>query len=170
MVRRSNAETARLLSERIKRQVERAAGKGMAAVKLFLLARIKETLNVPAPKVRKVTGPNAYIPGVYYWRATTAAVPFAPPRKITGNLQRSLTGLVRDAVGGLKGGKELVIGANARGMLSAAYPTGFQYPKYHEEKGWKPKSGRHQFIEPTVEKFRNELRKIVGRSVKGEVV
>lgn len=80
------AQVAKLLAARIKAQVERGASKGTQAAAVFLVARIKETLSVPAPR-KRVTS----FAGVVYYKATTKATPGAPPRKVSGRLRSSIT-------------------------------------------------------------------------------
>lgn len=62
-------------------QIRRAAGKGLRAAALFLAARVKELLSVPAPRARARGG----------YRATTPASPGTPPRKLSGRLRASVT-------------------------------------------------------------------------------
>ena len=135
-------------AERIAKSVERAAGKGLDAARLFLVARVKETLNVPAPRKRVVSHA-----GRMYYRAATPATPDAPPRKVSGAMQRSATSR-------MTGPRSAVV------VVSAKSPEGFSYPRYHEVKtAGQAGSGKHRYIAPTVEKYRRELKAIVGQEI-----
>jgi hypothetical protein len=54
-MRRRVKERARKIRERIDLQVRRGADRGVEAAGVFLAARVRETINVPAPK-RKLPG------------------------------------------------------------------------------------------------------------------
>lgn len=150
----SNADKARRLAERISQQVKRAAGKGLNAARIFLTARIKETLSVPAPRIR-VKSPG----GDISYRATTPAIPGAPPRKLSGRLRGSVTSE-------MQGESRAVIGVSAKGMPSVKSPMGFPYPAYHELKGLGAMSGQHPFLIPTVVRWRSAIRKIMGGGIR----
>lgn len=144
--RKSAEEKAAELAGKITAEVTRSAGKGLLAARLFLTARVKETLSVPAPRKK--------IPGGGY-RATTRATKGAPPRKLSGRLRTSVTGQTVSPT-------EEIIGASARGDP----PQNFNYPRYHEVvTGGMPGSGQHKYVEPTADKYRTELTRIVGGSV-----
>jgi hypothetical protein len=160
-------EAARLLGLKIEAEVKRAAGMGLAAAIRFLAARVKEALNVPHPArtlyKNKATGER------YYHAARfIKATPNAPPRKITGRLQGSITS---EMISPLEG----VVGSNARapatGMKGAWQSFGFDpemqqrlgisganYPAIHEH-------GSHKFLQPTFEKYEREVTTIVGQPV-----
>jgi hypothetical protein len=129
----TNAQIATELAKRAEEQAWKAAGKGLEAAGIFLTARVRETLNVPAPKHG-----SKYLPAVYG----------APPRKRTGHLLKSVAGKLVDK-------QTYVIVANARAK------KGFQYGKYHELNTG-GKSGRHPFIRPTFVKWRAEVMRIIG--------
>lgn len=57
------------------------AGRGLEAATIHLLNRTRETLSVPAPRKRNAMG---------RYRATVPATPGAPPRKLSGDLRRSM--------------------------------------------------------------------------------
>ncbi len=143
----TNAERARRLAEKIAEQVRRGAGKGLNAGRIFLAARIKEMLSIPAPRKRVKTGG-----GDIYYRATAPAIPGAPPRKLSGKLRQSVTSEMR-------GQDRAVVGVSARSVKN------FNYPLYHEVKGQGQLSGRHPFMLPTLAKYRAELKKILGRGI-----
>ncbi len=70
--------------DKLREQIERAAGRGVQAAAIFLVARVKEVLSVPAPRRRAKT------PRGIYHVATTKATPGAPPRKLSGKLRASI--------------------------------------------------------------------------------
>ena len=91
------------------------------------------------------------------YRATTPATPGAPPRKVTGAMQRSVALIEKSPT-------RVVI------SVSAKSEKGFGYPRHLEVKiPGSPTSGRHPYIQPTVEKYRAELTKIVGNTIRVEV-
>ncbi len=138
----TNEERAKRLAERIKQEAIRSAGKGAKAATIFLYSRVKETLNVRAPR-KLVHG----VRGDHYV-ATTPATPGAPMRRVSGDAQRSLfwNGV---------GPNTYVIG------ITAKSPSGFSYPKYHElQEEESPGSGQHQSIVPTVKRYQKELANI----------
>ncbi len=150
-------EQAAELAAKIKRDVEAAAGKGLNAAIRFLASRVKETLSVPAPR-RRVKARN----GDIYYVATTKATPGAPPRMLSGRMRGSITSQMISALEG-------AVGSNARaptGVVAKALENlgaiedaqGFNYPRYHEEHD-------HKFLEPTYEKHKADIAKIVGRPV-----
>lgn len=143
--------------ERIARQLERGAGKGVEAAVRFLAARIKETVSVPAPKraIRGVRLPGKRLGPIVGYRATTAAIKGAPPRVVTNKLRSGVTHKMLTPHVGL-------VGVHARSLPSKRYPGGFNYPRHHE-------LNDHPFILPTVRRYRRELRTIVGSAVKFEL-
>lgn len=68
-------------------QVERALGRGIEAASIFLVARIKEYVSVPAPRAN-VIDPYDNKRRVI---ATVKAVAGDPPRKLTGDYRRKFT-------------------------------------------------------------------------------
>lgn len=132
------------LAEKIKAQVLKSAGKGLNALRVFLTARIKEEMSVPAPRKK--------LPGGGY-RATTAAIPHAPIRKLSGRARSSLTSILISPT-------EVWIGTNVVGA------KGFKYPKYHETRNpSQPGSGMHQFIKPVLKRYKAEMGIILGGEV-----
>src|SRR6266566_467806 len=87
MTRSQISEWDKKIALRVKESVERAAGKGLKAAVLFLAARIKEEVGLPAPRDR-VPVPG----GTFKYVARTKALRKAPPRKVSGALQRSVAG------------------------------------------------------------------------------
>jgi len=150
----TNAERIARLKKKIDDQVARSVGKGLNAGRIFLTSRIKETLSVPAPRIRIQT-PS----GETYYKATTPATPGAPPRKLSGQLRTSVTSR-------MLGTFTAVIGANARARPTVRRPLGFNYPSYHELPGLGARSGEHPFIRPTVLKYLVELTVIVGKELR----
>ena len=140
-------QKAQELAAQIKQEVEEAAGAGMNAARLFLVARVKEAISVPAPRKKVVS--NA---GEIYYRATTPAIPGAPIRKLSGQARMKLTSRMVSKT-------EFEIGDNAKSK------TGVNYPRVHEVKNpGNIHSGQHPFVWPTVEKYHAELRKIIGEA------
>lgn len=132
----TNSDIAKALTQRIKEQVERAAGRGLKAAGIFLIARVREAISVPA------------VPG-------TKAVPNAPIRRVTGAVQR---GLFFDTLTLPNGDVALRVGDTARSA------KGFLYANYHEVKNG-GQSGMHPFVLPTALKYKRELAKILGKEV-----
>ena len=160
-----NREAARKLKERIKLQLKRGAGKGLEAAVRFLAARIKEAVSVPAPKqaIRGTPLAGKRLGPILGYRATTSALKGASPRVLSGKLRQGVTHKMLTPTVGL-------VGTHARSLPSKKHPLGFDYPRYHElgkDDLWG--GGKHQFIRPTVKKYRKELRLIVGTEVKMEL-
>lgn len=68
--------------ERLQKSLVRGLKKGC----IHMTNETKKLISVPAPRRRVVARD-----GSIYWRATTPATPGAPPRKLSGNLRRSVT-------------------------------------------------------------------------------
>lgn len=115
-------------------EVKRRAGQGLKAATIFLSSRIKEILSVPAPRV--LVKPKF---GAPYYRATTPATPGAPPRKLSGQLRRSIAWEMRqnDTVGR--------VGTN---MI---------YGRRLEVQG-------HRYLTLAVDMYQNEIKAIMGRA------
>lgn len=149
-----NAEQARKLKERIALQLKKGAGKGVEAAVRFLESRIKETVSVPAPK--KLGANKVY-------RALTKATKGAPPRVLSGRLRQGVTHRMLSPIRG-------AVGVHARGLPSKKHPSGFNYPKHHEvDETEKLGTGEHPYLKPTVEKYKRELKVLVGAEVKTEL-
>lgn len=146
MVSQRNREAALKLKARIAQQLKRGAGKGVEAAVRFLAARVKETLSVPAPKVKLPDGG---------YRATTKAVAGAPPRMLSGRMRQGVTHKMLSPILG-------AVGVHARAAPSKKHPAGFNYPKYHEEND-------HPYLKPTAEKYAKELKAIIGAEAKVEM-
>lgn len=131
---------------RIKSDLNRSVGKGIAAAAIFLANRIREFLSVPAP--RKITRGKD---GVRYYRATTKATPGAPPRKLSGALRRSVGWILLERMTaarvGVFGGKE---------MAHQKPGTVGKYARKHERTD-------HKFISVMIEMWRPQLEAIIGR-------
>lgn len=152
--KKSAAQKAKDLADKIAKQILRGAGKGINAGRIFLAARIKETLSVPAPR-KKIWDKH----GNFEWVATTAATPGAPPRKVSGKLRSSVWSIMLSET-------EAMVGANARSKPKTRWPQGFPYPIYHEVKDPShPKSGQHTFVIPTFSKWKAALEIIIGAEV-----
>lgn len=157
--RRSNAQVAALLAAKIAQQVQRGAGKGLQAAVTFLASRVREAVSVPAPRkaIRGLPLPGKRKGPILYYRATTRAIPGAPPRKLSGKLRQSVWSKMLTPT-------KAVIGANARGYPSRGHPRGANYPAILEL-SHNPRR-RHAFIAPTIRKYRREIAVIMGRELK----
>lgn len=159
---KSNQQKMADLAAKIAKQVETGAGRGLNAARVFLTARVKEEISVPAPRaaVRASPLPGQKKGGILYYRAVTPATVGAPPRKLSSRMRTSTGSEMVDAT-------TAVLGVKARANPSRKYPDGFNYPRHHEQKQpGHPSSGQHQFIKPTVAKYKGELKKIIGRNVR----
>ena len=115
-------------------EVKRRAGQGLKAATIFLPSRIKEILSVPAPRV--LVKPKF---GAPYYRATTPATPGAPPRKLSGQLRRSIAWEMRQA--------------DTVGRVG----TNMVYARRLEAQG-------HRFQTLAVEMYQNDIKTIKGRA------
>lgn len=118
---------------KIAAEVKRRASQGLKAATIFLSSRVKEILSVPAP--RRLVKPKH---GAPYYRATTPATPGAPPRKLSGQLRRSIAWEMRqsDTVGRVG--------------------TNMVYARRLEAQG-------HRFLTLAVEMYQNDIKAIMGR-------
>lgn len=123
----------------LKREARQKAARGAEAGCRFLAGIFREVLNVQAPR-RRVKGNGAY------FAATEPATPGAPPRKVSGDLQRSTQVQVIPAEPGQDGGAQIVCNA---------------YGRILEDKG-------HPWIEPTLDRFQQELEIVVGAAMQVE--
>ncbi len=139
----TNAERAKKLAERITAQVARGAGKGLDAARVFFAARVKETLSVPAPRkaIRGATSGKKKGPILGY-RATTRAMPGAPPRKLSGRLRTSIT-------------SRMVTPMKAVVSTNVKYARPLELSRRHP----------HKFFATTAAKYQRELKTIIGRNV-----
>lgn len=136
-------DLSRKMLQEIERKLQKAAKLARTKARVFLAAKIKEVLNEPAPKRKSRSG---------RWYATVPATPGAPPRKLTGRLQKSVTSY--------DSGDLAVIAVTARS------DNNFNYPKYHElQEATMPGSGQHPFLQPTVEQNRQEVNNLVQETV-----
>jgi hypothetical protein len=143
------SERARKVAERVRAALRRGVGKGMKGAVLFLAARLKEEVGLPAPR-RKVTAG-----GAPSWRATTRAEPRAPPRKVSGALQRSVQVVAERFRPG-----RAVLTVNARSA------GGFPYPLFLETGAADVSArnvvrllgkGRHPFVQPVLDRHMRQL-------------
>ena len=172
----TNQLAAQKLANRIAVQVNRSAGKGLDAARVFLNARVKEALSVPAPRraVRAgLTGPSQpgkvraarKKGGILYYVATTPAQVGAPPRKLSSRMRTAQTSRMITPM-------EAVLGNSAKGYVDTPFlgeevKQGFNYPAHHElGDSDVPGGGKHPFIWPTVKKWRRHVVKIAGGHVK----
>lgn len=168
MAKRNSAEQARKLKEKIAKQLKAGAGKGVEAGVRFLAARVKETLSVPAPKkaVRGAPLPGKKLGPILGYRVTAKATKDAPPRMVSGRMRQGVTHQMLSPIKGL-------VGVHARAVATKKHPAGFNYPKYletGEESGeGKLGEGPHPYLKPTADKYRRELKKIIGTEAKVEM-
>lgn len=150
------------LAAKIRDQVDRMAGRGLNAARIFMAGRIKETLSVPAPRraVRLPVQPGQRKGAISHYVAVTPATVGAPPRKLSSRLRTSVTSMMVTP-------KTAVVGTNARANPTRKYPRGFKYDKYHElEQAGMPGSGQHKFIAPTVAQYKRDAALICGRAIR----
>ena len=147
-----NARRAVNMVARIQLNVRRGASAGIEAAGMFLANRVRDALNIPAPKKRTPDGG---------WRATKPAIPGAPMRKLSGVARRSV---YSQLIGLSASGKSHSILGVAIGM-NARSAKGFNYPMFHERKST-PRSGEHPVLQPTADKYADELKTIVGGEVR----
>lgn len=121
-------------SAKIAAEVKRRASQGLKAATIFLSARVRELISVPAP--RKLMKPKG---GVPYYRATTPATPGAPPRKLSGQLRRSIAWEMR---------QNETIGRVGTNMV---------YGRALEAQG-------HRYLTLAVDMYQNEIKTIMGRA------
>lgn len=125
----------KIYSEVSKRKQEHF-GRGVDAAAQYLVDRIREELDVPAESVDYIS-----IPGL-------------PPRKRTGELQKSITYEKIDNL-------SFVI------LIPVQTAKGFFYGRYHNEPiPGMPMSGRFPFVEPTYKKHEKVITKILKRGKK----
>lgn len=145
--KRVTGQAIAALAAKIAEQVQRRAGAGVRAAAIFLAARIKEAVSVPAPRKRVVNklGDIRYV-------ATQRAIPGAPPRKLSGKLRQSVTYE-------LPGVTDKLVRARAVVGVKARSKNGFNYPKHLEKNS-------HAFLMPIVRKYRRDLVAIIGAKIK----
>jgi hypothetical protein len=136
-------QKAALLAAKITNEALKHAGKGLKTARIFLQARVKETLSVPAPR-KKI--PLAQGGG---YRATKPAIPYAPPRKLSGKLRSGVSGRTVSPVE-----EEIIVKAHSN--------KGFDYARYHEVVGLGQGSGKHRYLKPTLDKWKGEVAMIAG--------
>lgn len=146
------------LALRIAMQVQRATAKGVQAAAIFLAARLKECVSVPAPR-KRVTGRL----GNMSYVATTRAIKGHPPRKLSGKLRQSITYTIVNPTPMVVGGRK-VTGGTARVGLKARSAKGFNYPRHLE------KRTSHKFMIVTVQRYRRDLATIVGRPIRARII
>lgn len=131
-----------LSPEQVEREARRLVGRGLVPAGYFLLARVKEAVSVPAPRVRVISGPRSRTPGTPYYRATTPATPGAPPRKLSG-WGRSNVNMDFDRADNVV-------------RVGVSLP----YMGSHE------RSGSHPFLRPTLLRYRQQIAAIIGGRVR----
>lgn len=76
-------------SDDLIKRLEKSLVRGLTKGCIHMANETKKLISVPAPRRRVVARD-----GSIYWRATTPATPGAPPRKLSGNLRRSVAYIV----------------------------------------------------------------------------
>lgn len=137
----SFSEFMNRFTKRIESDLEKYSHKGLVKAGYFLRARIREVVSKPAPIRMTRNG---------YPVAITKATAGDPPRMVRKRLRKS----IRMRTNRFK--NEVTIYVNARS------DRGFNYPRYHEIQGLGSGSGKHKFIEPTVNRHIGDLDRIVG--------
>jgi hypothetical protein len=151
MLRGNMLGLVKAILDGIRGKADKAAKSGLEKGKDFLVARVKETVGVPAGPQRRASG-GRFTSG---FRAVTPATVGAPPRKVTGNLQAKVEGSV--------------VGRSIRIFSRARSKRGFPYGVYHEAKqAGRPGSGKHPYVAPTIKRFKEQLRAIIGNGFKAE--
>lgn len=127
--------------EQVQAEASRLAGRGLAVGLKFLANRVREMLSAPAPRRIVTSGARSAAPGVRYYRATTPAIPGAPPRKLSGRLRASIADEF-DPNG-------------PRGRVG----TNVVYGRRHEQ-------GNHPWLLPTLTQQFQSLEQIVGQELR----
>ncbi len=131
----NNRNVAAKIAAKVMAQVKRAAGKGIDAVAIFLVSRMKETVNVPSK------GP---------------AIPYDPVRKRSGELQRRLFAEKVETDRGIR----LGLGSSAKSSQGFPYPKYHEDPVM----GALGYAGMHAFVKPTIKQYRPEITVILGKN------
>lgn len=124
--------------ENLRAQIERAAGKGVQAAAIFLVARLKEVLSVPAP--RRIAWGRSKGVFVRNYVATTKATPGDPPRKLSGKLRASIN--------------YVMVGSMGYRITFVKYAAALE-------------RRNHAFLNPTAKKFRTALLRIMAPGARG---
>ncbi len=163
---RTQEQKAAELAAKIARQVSKSAGKGLLAAGFFFQARTQETASVKAPTRRSKSG-RLY--------ATTKATPGAPLRVVSGRFRQSLNAQNVSQTSDT----EVIVGSNAHAELSVTRARtiiaslagvseqtqyGYNYPRR-----WEITDPVHQTFAPTWERWKNDIRTIVGADVVREL-
>jgi phage gpG-like protein len=119
------------------------AGLGVEAAGKFLKSRIKEVISEPAPR-KRVTSRKT---GTIYYRAKTKAKAGAPPRKLSGQLRRSIT-------------EEY-----SKVLRTSRVGTNVIYAR-RLEKGINGKNA-HPYLVKTMERYQSQLSVIIGQQFSG---
>lgn len=110
---------------------------------MYLESKLKEILNVPAPRRVAIAGPRSrhVPPGTRYFVATTPATPGAPPRKVSGFLQSHVTR------------KQIDENTWQVGVWGVPYAR-----RLEEEMN-------HKYLAPTIEAEAENIARIVGQAI-----
>lgn len=126
--------------QQVQAEAERLAGRGVHAAARLYGNLVRQTLSVPAPRRRVISGPRSRHPGTIYYVATTPATPGAPPRKLSGRLRASI-GVDFDAPNNV-----------------ARVGTNVKYGRVHE-------LGNHPWLVPTLRNNLAALEKVAGQGL-----
>lgn len=148
--RRMTGAAIAALAAKIAMQAQRKAGTGVKNAAVFLAARVKEEVSVPAPRKRVKGGA-----GNIRYVATARAIPGAPPRKLSGRLRQTVTYAFSPEVS--RAARKMRVTATVG--VKARSDKGFNYPKKLETDG-------HPFLKVTVLKYKRQLSDIVGKPLK----
>lgn len=119
---------------KVEKEIKAKVNRGLRAGAAYLSGKVKETISRAAPRKRVVSKKT----GAIYYRATTRAVPGAPPRKLSGQLRRSIAYEVNDAEG------------------TARIGTNMKYARRHEK-------GNHSFLVPTLQKHASTIAALIAQ-------
>jgi phage gpG-like protein len=130
---------------KIAAEAERLAGRGIRAAAIFLTSRVKEIVSVPAPRRIAIAGKRArwVPPGTRYYVATTPAIAGAPPRKLSGQLRRTITWEYREDIKTARVGTNIVYGRR----LELGFPRGHK---------------THPYLSVALERYKTQLALIIG--------
>jgi len=104
--------------EEVEAEVNRNLARGLKAAAIFLTGRVKESLSVPAPRVRVA------LPGrPEFYAATAPNTPGAPARKLSGRLRQTITYEVKEGL------TESAARVGTNLVYSRAVELGYRFPR-----------------------------------------
>lgn len=120
--------------DNVQKEIKKKVNRGLRSAAIHLTNKVKEAISVPAPR-KRVTSKKS---GAIYYRATVKATPGAPPRKLSGQLRRTITYEVNETED------------------KARVGTNLKYAKRHEK-------GSHKFLEPTLQKNQTQIAALIAQ-------